>query len=390
MKLNFTINPLIFIAILSFILGYPCKAKIPQNKDIEINIPLDLSTQRPVLELMIQGEGPYRFIFDTGSSGSIIDEELAMKMNLEVIGEHPLHTPGSDITLMSKKVKVPEVSFPNTDIFEERIMNTMAIRKILPVDGILSPVFFSDYIITLDYVNSNLILSMDDLKPQDIGVVPFTAGQQVINFNVSIDGNIIEAHLDSGNPGGFDIPYSLKDKLNFIQKPSEAGIINTPVASFKKWKTTLSGEIEIGGVIYKNPEVNLVEGFKFVNLGFNVYRDLVITIDRKNSLIKFEKSNTVIANNIIKESESGTNDYTGWYGNHEREIFIEDGEMYLQRNGAPKLKLVKLDYDEYEMMFDMSVRNELPNVKFKRDETNSVIGLTFLFKDGRQDFIQKD
>ena len=57
---------------------------------------------------------------------------------------------------------------------------------------------------------------------------------------------------------------------------------------------------------------------------------------------------------------------------------------------APKLKLVKVKDDEYKMVFNMPVRNELPDVRFERDETNKVTGLTFVFKDGRKDFVKKD
>jgi len=41
---------------------------------------------------MINQKGPYRFILDTGSSGNVIDEDLAMELGLEVIGEDPLRT----------------------------------------------------------------------------------------------------------------------------------------------------------------------------------------------------------------------------------------------------------------------------------------------------------
>ncbi len=361
------------------------------NKNQEpITIPLDISTQRPILELMLNNKGPYRFIFDTGSSGNVIDEELATNLALDVIGEDPLRVPGSDNKLMSKRVKVLEVAFPGTGISEGAIMNTMAIRKLVSVDGILSPIFFSNYLLTMDYPNSKLILTSAELSKADKDVTDFIQKARVINLDVLIDGNKLEAHLDSGNPGGFDIPFDLKGKLTFKKEPTEAGVINTPVASFKKWKATLDGEIKIGSVIYKNPEVNLVEGFPYVNLGYQLLKDLRTTIDRKNSLIKFEKLASVIGKTEKEDLQSEKNDFTGWYGGHERKIFVENGEMFLQRGNAPKLKLVKIKEDKYEMVFHMPVRNELPNVRFERNSSHKVTGLTFVFKDGREDFFKKD
>ncbi len=361
----------------------------PESQE-SIIIPLDISTQRPILELMINQTGPYRFILDTGSSGNVIDEDLAKELGLEVIGEDPLRTPGSDNKLMSKRVKVPAVTFVNTDISEDAVMNTIALREMLPVDGILSPIFFSNYLLTLDYPNSELILTSGELNKNDNDVTHFLQKPRVINLAVFISGNKLEAHLDSGNPGGFDIPFDLKGKLTFKKEPYEAGVINTPVASFKKWQATLDGEIKVGSIIYKNPQVNLVEGFAYVNLGYQILKDLRTTIDRKNSLIKFEKLSSAIAKTEKEDLQSEKSDLAGWYGGHKRKIFLENGQLFLQRGSAPKLKLVKVKDDEYKMVFSMPVRNELPNVRFERDETNEVTGLTFVLKNGRKDFVKKD
>ena len=36
------------------------------------------------------------------------------------------------------------------------------------------------------------------------------------------------------------------------------------------------------------------------------------------------------------------------------------------------------------------IGNELPNVLFIKNAGNKVIGLTFIFKDGRENFVKKD
>jgi hypothetical protein len=379
---------IVFHLILLFTIGGFCQTKLTGNNN-STTIPLDLNTQRPILELMINGTGPYSFIFDTGSSTHIIDKELSNKLNLEVIGEDPLQTPGSDDKLMSKKVLISNIALAGIEI-SEVVMNTMSIRDLVSVDGILSPDALKDYLMTIDYPNGELILDSAKLNAADKNVTIFMQKHNAITFNIFIDGNKLEAHLDSGNPGGIDIPFSFKDKLHFKVEPTEDGVINTPVASFKKWKATLSGDVEVGNAIYKNPDVNLVEGFQFVNLGYRIIRDLRITIDKKNNLIKFEKLTSAIDKKGNQGQQEKKNDYTGWYGDHARKIFKEDGEMYLQRGAAPKLKLVKIGEDKFEMVFNMPVKNELPIVRFERDETNNVVGLTFVFKDGREDFVQKD
>ena len=269
-------------------LGNTCQEKILTENEKVIVIPMDLSSQRPVIKVMINNKGPYRFIFDTGSSGSDIDSELARELGLEVIRKDTLYTPGSDDMLMSEKIRVSKVSFLGTDIAVRAVMNTIPIRQMLPVDGIISPEFFSDYLITLDYPNSKLLLAKGELTKADKDVISFNQNDMVINFDIFVNDRKVEAHMDSGNPSGFNIPYSQKDKLSFKKEPILAGMIRTPVTSFKRWSATLNGTIKVGNITYKDPVVNLVEGFKFVNLGYQVFKDLKITIDKKNNLIKFE------------------------------------------------------------------------------------------------------
>ena len=377
--------------ILFGILMAACQTSSQNEKEDSITIPLDISSQRPILELMLNGNGPYHFIFDTGSSGNVIDSDLAVELDLEVVGEDPLRTPGSDNELMSKRVSVPLVTFAGGDIAQDATMNTIALREMVSVDGILGPAFFSDHLIILDYAQSELILSTGQLNEVDEAVIPLVQEDGIINFEVLVDGIKVEAHLDSGNPGGIDIPFSLQDQLSFSEGPIESGVIRTPVAVFKRWQAALSGDIQIGAITYQNPDVNLIEDFVFVNLGYQILSDLRTTIDQKNGLIQFEQSlSTNDEPGGAVEDWEEENDFTGWYDGRERKIFMEDGELHLQRGNAPKLKLVEINADEYEMVFDQPVNNELPDVRFERDDTGQVVGLTFIFDDGREEFVDKD
>src|SRR4029077_19749447 len=112
----------------------------------------------------------------------------------------------------------------------------------------------------------------------------------IIALDVYVDNHKLEGHLDTGNPGEIDIPYSLKDDLKFTGDIKENGFIEVPTAKYKKWTAQLNGIIQIGNVEYKNPVVNLIEGFTQVNFGSSIARELLITIDKKNGLIRLQKN----------------------------------------------------------------------------------------------------
>lgn len=343
-----------------FYFGVSSQRTLADDNSDQIIIPFDFSTQRPVLELYIGTDGPFRFIFDTGSDGNTIDTDLASDLGLEVVGEDTLYTPGSERRHISQKVRVPLVNFPNTITLENILMSTLDIRKFVSVDGIISPSFFAKYLMTISYPQSEIILTNGELESTENNVLSYIPKEGIINLNITVNGHPVQAHLDSGNPGGFGIPYVLKDKLHFISKPKDAGVIHTPVASFKMWRATLQGTIRVGNVVYEDPEIHLVENSKFVNLGYQFAKDLNITIDQKNKLIKFEKVTSRPVKNENEESNSKQNEYTGWYGGllftHPRPIPIRDGRI--RRGDSPQLRREKTG----------RVRRQISEWPFKNEE----------------------
>jgi len=50
--------------------------------------------------------------------------------------------------------------------------------------------------------------------------------------------------------------------------------------------------------------------------------------------------------------------------------------------------MIKKDY--YKMKFSMPTANELPNVRFERDSSGEITGITFVLSNGQEDFSKKD
>jgi hypothetical protein len=357
----------------------------------EVHIPIDLSTQRPIIALNINGKGPYKFIFDTGAGRNFIDEELSKELKLEVIGKDSIGSPGTNRQVMSNRVLVSQISITNALTSKGINMNTMPLRKMLPVDGVIGGFFFKNYLLSIDYPKSILKITQGELKKNADGVIPFSKDSRILTTEISIAGNRLEAHLDSGNSGNIDIPFSLKDKLEFVKEPIEDGIIRTSLASHKRWKATLKGDVVIGNMVYKSPEVNLIEGFEFVNLGFLFFNQSQITIDGLNNLLKIERSSSSIREpEDLAAIKVESNEYVGWYGGQVRRVFLEDGQMYLKRKEGPKIKLEPIKKDYYKMKFSMPTANELPDVRFERNSNQEITGITFVFGNGKEDFSKKD
>lgn len=359
------------------------------HTDERITAPIDLTLQRPVVDLFVNGKGPYKFILDLGSSGNLIDQSVARSLELTKVGTDSIGSPGSKELLAVSRVEAGNVVLAESLTLENVPMSVFDLRKLLPVDGVLSPRVFSSYLITLDYPNSRLILDPSKFGTGAKNLIKYSSESKIIATNINIAGLDVEAHLDTGSPSGFALPFALKDKLRFEDDPVEEGGIRTPSGNFKKWSATLSGAIELAGIRYENPRVELIEGFPAVNIGYNVLKELKVTIDQERSVMRIERTYNLPATRESHDTES-ENEYAGWYGESARRVFLEAGQLYLQRSDGPKLKLSEIKRDLFKMTFDLPVRNELPTIRFERDENKIVIGLTFLFEDGREDFVKKD
>ena len=358
--------------------------------DQEIVIPIDMSTHRPIVDVIIDGKGPYKFIFDTGSTTNIIDENLQELYHFKVVGEDPLRTPGSSNRLSSKRVTVPDVKFQGTNISKDIDMNVIGLRKMLPVDGIIGGFFFEDYLLTIDYPASKLTLEIGELNKNDPSVFSFVQDARTLNLNIDVAGHEVEAHLDSGNPLTMTIPYSMLDQLSFKGAPQKGLPMRTPVASFDTWEAQLSGSVTIGNAIIKDPKVRLAEGYDYVNIGYGVINTLKISIDRKNSLIKFDEVNTFKQQNrkLLNKNSGQDSPLAGTYEGDRRVWVNEAGKLVYQRTPAPiALELILVEGDLYELTVPDGVRapQEIPKVHFIRNKKDKIIGLTLVYKNGRED-----
>lgn len=359
--------------------------KLKNFKGELISIPLDLNTKRPVLLVAINGKGPFKFIFDTGSSEHVIDQDLAQSLGFMPDQPDTGNTSGYTGIFIPANINNITIKIPETDISDNVKMNTAQLRKYYSVDGILSPSFFSKYLVTLDYQNAQLILSTGELIMQGSNVIPLGKISNAINFLITIKDIKTECRINSGNIGWVDIPYSLKEKLGIRNEVIESGAANTSVDSSRKWNGTLKGNIKIGSINYIDPEIRLIEGIDYASLGYRFLAEYRITIDIKNQMIKFEKATQFSSE---QDLSAETNDYTGMYG--ELRILLKDRKMSLQKREVPPIELMEIRYDFYKLISDKPETNDILNVRFERDAANSISGVTLFYKDGREKYVKKD
>ncbi|HMS34407.1 MAG TPA: hypothetical protein PKC91_09990, partial [Ignavibacteria bacterium] len=86
--------------------------------------------------------------------------------------------------------------------------------------------------------------------------------------------------------------------------------------------------------------------------------------------------------NDIEIDNTLLKNYSGNYG--DRKVYFENGKLYYQRNGRQKFELTPMSEDTF-MIKDISYFR----VRFDKDQTGKVTGLTGLYDDGKSDRSEK-
>jgi hypothetical protein len=387
-KYSISVQILLF-AITMFLLFCTTSTVGQEIKD-KTTVSMDLSTMVPRIEVTINNKGPYSFELDTGAGAGIIDKKLAVELNLKVIDQMKVGSPGSDVPMLMDVISIQELSV--SDILRKDLkMITMDLGDIPNTNGILSLNQFSEFLITLNYPERTVSFEKGNLSDSDENILHFSTARGVPSVQIEISGRKKEAYLDSGYPGSFAFPYSIKDALNFITPPVEAGTAFYVDVSYKVWRAKLDGQIIIGNVTYESPEIMLEDRNRdFITIGFEAIKDFAVTIDQKNYLMKFERIEILVKPNQNKIIEDD-NEFTGGYGGV-RTVTFENDELYLQREGGMKLRLQSIDDNLYKMVLPdgLVAQNVLPEVRFDRNKKNEIYRITFIHEDGKEEYALKD
>jgi hypothetical protein len=357
----------------------------------EIVIPMDLTLNRPVIEIFINQSGPYQFIFDTGASGHVIDQDLASRLDLKETGKVEIGAPGSDQTSSAPQVVVPEMKVSGQS-FIEISMVAMPLRNMIPVDGIISFKAFSDFLIDINYPNKKIILTQGELSKDQENVIDLVPDCQILTVPIKTDVGTWNAHLDTGAPFSFSFPYAFKDQLKFKAPPVPMDAQSRTIGGTHQiWKAELDDRIKLADIIFDSPDIILSDrNNEYANIGYPILKDLIVTIDLKNELIQFIKTEAEDTQKEITQ-KNDPKGITGRYGNL-RSVTLENGIYYSQRDGSIKLTLVEVGDNLYEVQLPggFKAKNELPKIRFERDGSERVIGLSLLYPDGKEEFSKKD
>ena len=366
----------------------------------EIELTLDALGRPSVLAKINGVEMSLRV--DLGANAFVLSEEAVAKLGLS-----------------PQNIDIGGQTFPMVPVNEIRIGDAVFSEMTAGVvgflsgygDGLIGYPTFRDLLVSFDFPDKKLILQQGELPETDNNTVldwmgDDPGGRPDVRFSLGrLSGSAV---LDTQGDGWLKMPDSLMADYSITGNIDSLNGFGPTLGEMMIQRARVNGQMMVGGYVINNPIIDfrdkpgLVIGADFLNL-------FTITLDQKNKRIRLIKpgSNSIDVPEEDWETRpektpaeplpaSNSEQYTGTYGN--RDIILENGELYLQRNdansltvnpnqrvSAPKLLLVKEEADLFHLDRIPAVK-----VKFVRNSSGAIAELHLLNTQGEWEVNKKE
>lgn len=248
--------------------------KIIKLDSAVIKVPMVGTKTLPLIEVKINGRGPYKFLVDTGANVTILQNRLVEELklpNLKPVGK-PI-------------IEIKEIQIGGAHFQDLRVGAREWDEKI---DGVLGFNVFADCLLTIDYPKQNLILRQ--------GTIPPANGKDVIRYSLTEGGHPsletimgnekIKLMIDTGSVSGFIIPEDFAAQLSFVDGLSPGPTMKTFATPKSQAKVgRLAANVIIGIHQFIKPII-YVRNEEFPTIGSKILQDFILTFDQKNQTVR--------------------------------------------------------------------------------------------------------
>jgi Aspartyl protease len=247
-----------------------------------------LAYDRPIVMVMVNEKGPFRFLVDTGLSAEVyLTTKLARKLNLPLTGKAYVADPSGQET-SAAVVSIQSLRVAGVEFAAVRAITHPFDGEGVSFEGVLGFPLFHDYLLTLDFPKRELRLKSGALL-SDGGqhVLPFITPLGVPTILLRIDASTIGAEVDSGGLG-LSLPKAFASRLSYFSVPDVFAVEQTISRRFNVGGATLASYVQFGTYALIQPFVAIDPVSPLANFGSTAMQDFALTFDQTHDLVLFE------------------------------------------------------------------------------------------------------
>jgi hypothetical protein len=254
-------------------------------------LPATLVSNFLVIETPVDKHTSFHFIIDTGSSVTLVTPDVVKHFGGKTpANQTPMRVRGAngEVKLLNpvilKRLQLGAARFEGVraliyDLAD--LSNHLGVR----IDGVLGFPVFRETLLTLDYLQSQVIITPYGVPTAQPGVtIPFNNEQNTPLIPIQIGPESLIALVDSGS----DAPLSLNTvglhpTFRYGPKP---GVLIASLSGDRLGMTgRLAQPLTIGAYVIENPVVNVTD--ELSSIGGGLLRNFTVTFDQKRNQVTF-------------------------------------------------------------------------------------------------------
>lgn len=275
-------------------------AEAPRLPAEGTGVPLLGPQDLPLVEVYVNGRGPYRLLVDLGSNVVLLRRDVVDAAGVEVIVERP----GTDIVRMDR-MEIGGASYE--DVYAGSYDE-------LDVSGVIGFNLLSQSSFTLDFPGRRLAIHRDSLPLADGDrVLEYLVQDRLPYLPVTLDDStLLQLNFDTGATNWIVMPPSMADSLKWVSSPRPGPVLfNNQTGAVRVEIARLDGALEFGRYRIDRPVVFLDPEVEDAWLGAALLADYVLEFDPARARVRIEGPREAIAPPYCTAGFRMTADATG-------------------------------------------------------------------------------
>jgi len=279
------------------------------SKAQALALPFDFYQNEIILQVKVNGKGPFNMMLDTGTDPSAIDLATAREIGLKLDPVGRQGAGGGTSINLAYETKLPLLEIDGLTVknIEALAIDLSRISQRLgkPIHGVLGHSLLNNRIVQIDYPQrvvrfyskSPFAKAANQPNTPKRTVLSFRYADDVLIDEVSVNGKKIVANLDTGSDGTFQLTPAAVSYLRLEDEVSKAKV-STSVGfnGVSENREGRIGSVTIGGISIDAPTVIFFargagrdKRAWGINIGNAFLKDFVMTIDYPRKLITLER-----------------------------------------------------------------------------------------------------
>jgi predicted aspartyl protease len=258
-----------------------------------VSIPAEVTGHGIFVNVMINGQGPFRMLVDTGCTCTMISPEVAAAV--EARGSDIEDGNVQAVNAFGDALSMPRVLLDSISLggvqFEGVIAGVVPLEvqsriDSRELDGLLGYTLFSDLFFALDYPNQRLLMS--NAWPANLAPVraelAIRESSDVPFVSVKVQGKDFEVMIDTGATDRLHLPPASVASLSWKTAPRPGLLLAVAGEINREQIGRLSGEMELGQLRQLEPVVDISDGEP--SLGVGLLHSFCLVFDESDDKLR--------------------------------------------------------------------------------------------------------